>query len=425
MKKRMIGYTSVLLLMLTLSWMTTALAEEGDLFLPLIVRNSSSGTVPTPTPSPTVTPTVTPTPTLPPAIAWPVITLTPLANGFDQPIHVTHAGDGSGRIFVVERAGTIQILENGQKLAAPFLNIIDRVECCASELGLFSMAFPPDFETDAHFYVSYTAKVDDQVTSRISRFGLTADVNVADPGSEQIVLEFEQPENNHNGGQISFGPDGYLYISTGDGGSGGDPWNNGQTLSTLLGKLLRIDVESGDPVTYTIPADNPFVGNSAARGEIWAYGLRNPWRFSFDRQTGDLYIGDVGQGEWEEIDFQPADSPGGENYGWKIMEGPECYNANSCDQSGLVLPVASYGRNLGQSITGGMVYRGSQFPGMGGIYFYADYQTGRIFGLRRVNNEWQTTEFTNSPYNIASFGEDEAGEIYIVDLGGAVYQIRQ
>jgi glucose/arabinose dehydrogenase len=413
MKRRLFAYTTVLLLILTLSWGATALAEEGDLFLPLIVNNSSGGTVPTATP------------TLPPAIAWPVISLTPLATGFDQPIHLTHAGDGSGRIFVVERPGKIQILENGQKLAAPFLDIVERVECCVSELGLFSMAFPPDFETSAHFYVSYTAKADDQVTSRISRFGLGADANVADPGSEQIVLEFEQPENNHNGGQIAFGPDGYLYISTGDGGSGGDPWNNGQTLSTLLGKILRIDVESGAPVTYTIPADNPFVGNSAARPEIWAYGLRNPWRFSFDRQTRDLYIGDVGQGKWEEINFQPASSPGGENYGWVIMEGPECYNASSCDQTGLVLPVAYYGRSLGQSVTGGVVYRGSQFPGMAGIYFYADYQTGRIFGLRQVENEWKTTEFTDTRYNIASFGEDDAGEIYVVDLGGAIYQIRQ
>lgn len=405
MKKQLIGYASVLLLVLTLSWSATALAEEGDLYLPLIFKNSSGGSIPQPTP-------------------WPSLTLEKVVDNLDAPIHLTHAGDGSGRLFVVERAGTIQIVQNGQMLSTPFLDIVDRVECCASELGLFSMAFPPDFETDAHFYVSYTAKVDNQVASRISRFGMTADANVADPASEQIVLEFEQPENNHNGGQISFGPDGYLYIGTGDGGGGGDPWGNGQSLTTLLGKMLRVDVESGDPLTYAIPADNPFVGNVDARPEIWAYGLRNPWRFSFDRQSGDLYIADVGQGKWEEINFQPASSAGGENYGWVIMEGPDCYNAATCDQSGLVRPIHAYGRSEGRSVTGGFVYRGTEIPTLRGVYLYADFLTGRIWGLRRVNGQWQNHEFLDTAHRIASFGEDESGELYVVDLGGAVYQIR-
>jgi glucose/arabinose dehydrogenase len=324
---------------------------------------------------------------------------------------------------VVEREGTIQILQNSQKLAAPFLDITDRVECCTSELGLFSMAFSPDFTDDGEFYVSYTARVDGQVESRISRFHTTEDANIADPDSEQIVVAYDQFAENHNGGQIAFGPDDYLYIATGDGGGSGDPQENGQKLSTLLGKILRIDVTTGSPVTYTIPVDNPFVGSAGTRGEIWDYGLRNPWRFSFDRQTADLYIGDVGQGKWEEVDFEPAGSSGGINYGWNIMEGPDCYNTASCDQSGLALPVAYYGRSLGQSITGGFVYRGSGFPALQGIYFYSDYITGRIWGLRRVGTVWHTHEFVNTPYNVSSFGEDESGELYVVDLGGAIYQI--
>lgn len=397
-------------------WSLTAFAGDDDLFLP-VVRNDSL----TPGSGPTTTATPTTTPSPPPS--WPAIALTPVADDLASPIYVTHAGDGSGRLFVVEREGMIRILQDGQPLDEPFLDIRGRVECCSSELGLFSMAFSPTYAENREFYVSYTAAAQGRIVSRISRFRTTADDNIADPDSEQIVLSYNQVEANHNGGQIAFGPDGFLYISTGDGGGSGDPQENGQDLTTLLGKILRIDVEDDSSSTYTIPADNPFVDHPDAREHIWAYGLRNPWRFSFDRQTGDLYIGDVGQGKWEEIDFQPAGSSGGENYGWNIMEGPECFAAATCQKDGLTLPVAYYGRDLGRSITGGFVYRGQDFPDLEGIYFYADYITGRIWGLRRHGDEWQSHEFLDSPYNVASFGEDEAGELYVVDLSGTLHRI--
>lgn len=426
MNKRTSIFAAFLMLIFMLSWQFTALAQEQIVFLPQIFKNSG-GTIPQPTATATATATATPMATATPTSvpAWPDITLDPVAEGMNQPIHVTNAGDGSNRLFVAQREGRIRIIDgNGQLQTTPFLNIEDRVECCDSELGLFAVAFSPNYTTTQHFYVHYTALINSQAKSRISRFTTTADPNVADPNSEEIVLEFDQPAFNHNGGQIAFGPDGYLYIATGDGGGSGDPQDNGQKLTTLLGKILRIDVETGSPATYTIPANNPFVGTAGARGEIWAYGLRNPWRFSFDRTTGDLYIGDVGQGRLEEISFQPASSTGGENYGWNTMEGSLCFNATTCDQTGLTLPIHTYGRSLGQSVTGGNVYRGSQETTLQGIYFFADYITGRIWGLRNVGGTWEDHEFTNSPYNVASFGEDENGELYIVDLGGGVYKVR-
>jgi len=346
---------------------------------------------------------------------WPQVSLSRVAGGFVLPVHVTHAGDGSDRIFVVEQEGRIRILDDGVVLPTPFLDISAKPACCG-EQGLLSVAFPPGFASKNHFYVDYTRTQDGATV--VARYRVSAgDANAADPASEEVLLTIPQPYSNHNGGQLAFGPDGYLYIGMGDGGSGGDPLNNGQTPGVPLGKLLRIDVESG-AVPYGIPAGNPFLGRTGYREEIWALGLRNPWRFSFDRLTGDLYIADVGQGAVEEVDVQPAGIGGGRNYGWNIMEGGECYNSATCDTTGLTLPVATYDHSQGCSVTGGMVYRGSEFPGLQGIYFYGDYCSGRIWGLRKNGAGWETAvlrEPVNPPMNITTFGEDEAGNVYLVN----------
>jgi glucose/arabinose dehydrogenase len=355
---------------------------------------------------------------------WPQISLLRVAGGFVQPVHVAHAGDGSGRIFVVEQAGRIRILDNGVALPSPFLDVSSRVLCCG-EQGLLSVAFPPGFASKKHFYVNYTRTPDGATVVARHRV-LIGDANAADPASEEVVLTIPQPFANHNGGQLAFGPDGYLYIGMGDGGSGGDPLNNGQTPGTLLGKLLRIDVESG-AVPYGIPPTNPFLGMAGYREEIWALGLRNPWRFSFDRVMGDLYIADVGQGAVEEVDVQQAGSPGGQNYGWNIMEGGGCYNSATCNTAGLTLPIATYDHSQGCSITGGMVYRGSAFPGLQGIYFYGDFCNGRIWGLRKNGAGWETAVLPvpgNPSMNIATFGEDEAGDVYVANYAsGEVLEI--
>ena len=347
--------------------------------------------------------------------SWPQIFLSTAAGGFALPVHVTHAGDGSGRTFVVEQAGRVRILDNGVALPSPFLDVSSRVLCCG-EQGLLSVAFPPGFASKRYFYVNYTRTPDGATV--VARYRVSiGDANAADPASEEVVLTIPQPFANHNGGQLAFGPDGYLYIGMGDGGSGGDPLNNGQSPGTLLGKLLRIDVESG-AVPYGIPPTNPFLGMAGYREEIWALGLRNPWRFSFDRLTEDLYIADVGQGAVEEVDVQPAGSPGGKNYGWNVMEGGGCYASATCDTAGLTLPIATYDHSQGCSITGGMVYRGSEFPGLQGIYFYGDFCNGRIWGLRKNGAGWETTVLRdpdNPPLNITTFGEDEAGNVYVVN----------
>jgi glucose/arabinose dehydrogenase len=379
-------------------------------------------------------------------ISWPSITLVKEAGGLSQPVHIAHAGDGSGRLFVVERNGRIRIIKNGTVLSTPFLDIHEWVGDSGSEQGLLSVAFPPDYASKGYFYVDYTDLSGDTV---VARYRITSDPDVADPDSEEVILTVDQPYTNHNGGQLAFGPnDGYLYISMGDGGSGGDPQNNAQSPASLLGKILRIDVEptqvisanftlylpivfaENNPVShssYDIPASNPYTQTSGYRGEIWALGLRNPWRFAFDRQTGDLYIGDVGQGEREEIDYQPATSTGGENYGWNIMEGSQCYNATSCDTSGLTLPVTEYVTHSDGNcaVTGGMVYRGQDYPGMQGIYFYADYCSGQIWGLQYDGAAWQNSPalFTAN-FRISSFGEDEDGNLYVTDYSnGNIYMI--
>jgi len=337
----------------------------------------------------------------------------------NKPTHIAHAGDGSARLFITEQEGRILIVKDGGLLPAPFLDIRDRVGCCG-ERGLLSVAFPLGFREKRLFYVNYTDRSGDTV---VARYRLMKDTDRADPASEDIVLTVRQPFANHNGGQLAFGPDGYLYIGMGDGGSANDPYGNGQKMSTLLGKLLRIDVESGAR-PYAVPASNPFVGTSGVRPEIWASGLRNPWRFSFDRATGDLYIADVGQNKHEEVNVQAASSKGGENYGWNIMEGTHCFRAKTCEQAGLTLPKAEYGHDQGCSVTGGMVYRGTAFPLLRGVYFYGDYCSGRIWGLRKNDGRWSAVGAADTTIAISTFGENEAGEVYVADYrSGGIFRL--
>lgn len=387
--------------------------------------------------------------------AWPKIDLIQVVSGLASPVDVTHAGDGSGRLFVVERGGRIKTVQGGA-VTGIFLDIHERVRSPenngSSEEGLLSLAFPPGFEAAIeHFYVYYTNLNGD---NQLSRFSLGAGQNQADPASEEIILIFPHPVyTNHNGGQLAFGVDGFLYIGTGDGGSGGDPQGNAQNPGSLLGKLLRIDVDPARPdpasrlnylptvarnypggsVTpplvrcYAIPGDNPFVKIPGYRAEIWALGLRNPWRFSFDRLSGDLWLGDVGQANWEEIDFQLAGSQGGENYGWNVLEGNSCYSDPNCSPASFTAPVWVYPHTNGNcSVTGGMVYRGTAQPALQGIYFYADYCSGVIWGLRQQSGIWENAQLLDTVENISSFGEDEGGELFLAGLNsGIIYRVIQ
>jgi glucose/arabinose dehydrogenase len=328
-----------------------------------------------------------------------------IASGLNRPVDIQSAHDGSGRLFIVEKYGVIRVYQNGQLLDQPFLNIDDRVNDEGNEMGLLGLAFHPNHEQNGYFYVNYTGSGGH---TRISRF--QASGNSADPNSERVLMVVNQPYRNHNGGAVAFGPDGHLYIALGDGGSAGDPQRNGQNPRTLLGAILRIDVDNGDP--YAIPPDNPF-GN-----EVWAYGLRNPWRISFDRLTGDLWIGDVGQNRWEEIDYLPAGSPGGANFGWSIMEGNHPFDGSP--QPGLLLPAAEYGRESGCSVTGGYVYRGAM-PKWNGIYLFGDYCSGNIWGLILLDGKWQARALFEAGLQITSFGQDESGEIYLASDTGSVH----
>ena len=342
-----------------------------------------------------------------------------VAGGFTAPTDIQNAGDGSGRLFIVQQNGMIRVLKNGSVSATPFLDIRGRTTL-DGERGLLGLAFPPGFAQTQRFYVDYTDLSGNTV---IAQYRVTANPDVADASSEIVLLRITQPFSNHNGGQVRFGPDGFLYIAMGDGGSGGDPMGNGQNLGTLLGKLLRIDVESA-PGQVRIPPDNPFVNAPGARAEIWAYGLRNPWRFSFDRASNDLWIGDVGQDTYEEVDLQPASSHGGENYGWNRMEGLHCYSAG-CSSTGLTLPVAEYTHANGAcSITGGFRYRGALSPGLRGTYVYGDYCNGLISGLEQQGGAWKSRPLLASGFGITTFGEDQAGELYVANAkDGAVYRI--
>lgn len=341
-----------------------------------------------------------------------------LSSDLQVPISITAAYDGSGRMFINEKAGRIRILQSGELLSEPFMDLTDRVGSQSSEQGLLGLAFHPRYAENGQFFVHYSDRNGDTV---LSRFQVSAsDPNHGDPASEVILLQQDQPYPNHNGGQLAFGPDGYLYFGLGDGGSAGDPQNNGQSLDTWLGKILRLNVDQGQP--YGVPADNPFV-NGGGRSEIWAYGLRNPWRFSFDMLTGDMYIADVGQNQWEEIDYLPAGSPGGTNFGWRFKEGTHTYEDGASAAALLVDPVYEYDHSLGCSVTGGYVYRGQSLPEWYGIYIFGDYCGGRIWGLMRLNGQWVGQEMFVTGAGLTAFGQDEAGEVYMLDAAGSVLRL--
>ena len=357
----------------------------------------------------------------------PNLVATRLVAGLNSPLDLQSAVGDRARLFVVEQAGRIRIIRNGALVSPPFLDISGRI-ASGGERGLLGLALHPQFTANGRFFVNYTDRSGD---THISEFRAPVPASdSADAASEREVLFVRQPFANHNGGGLAFGPDGFLYIGLGDGGSGGDPMGNAANLGTRLGKMLRIDVNGAAP--FGVPSDNPLVGRSGALSEIWAYGLRNPWRFSFDRGTGDLYIGDVGQGSLEEIDVGLGSRRGGENYGWNTMEGTRCFSpSNGCNSSGLTLPVTEYGRGDGFSVTGGVVYRGCRMPGYAGHYFYADYGTGiiRSFRLdagRAVEARDWTVALSGAARSIrnpSSFGVDADGEIYIVDYDGEVFRI--
>jgi glucose/arabinose dehydrogenase len=350
------------------------------------------------------------------------ITFETVATGVPSVLDIEAPPDGSGRLFFVQQTGQIRVWRPSGLQAAPFLDLSSLVSCCG-ERGLLGLAFHPSYASNGYFYVDYTDRAGNTVVARYHVS--TGNPDLADAASAVVLLTVNQPYANHNGGEVRFGPDGYLYVGLGDGGSAGDPQNRAQDLGTLLGKLLRIDVDHGSP--YAIPPSNPFVATPGARPEIWAYGLRNPWRFSFDRLTGDLFIGDVGQDTWEEIDFQPASSHGGENYGWRLMGGPACYNPSSgCNDGSLVLPILYYSHGAGDcAVTGGFRYRGGRSPALDGHYLYGDYCTGRIWeAWPDGTGGWSSAQAVDTPYAISSFGEDQAGEVYVADLsGGAVYRV--
>ena len=327
---------------------------------------------------------------------------------------------GDSRVFIVQQRGRILIYDGTRVLPTPFLDVSLLVSCC-DERGLLGLAFDPQYASNRFFFIYYT-NTSGNIT--VARYTASADPDRADAGSDVIVLTITHTSaSNHNGGQLQFGPDGYLYLGPGDGGGAGDANNNAQNRGVLLGKLLRIDVST---LPYRIPPSNPFVNTPGARGEIWAYGLRNPWRFSFDRTLGDLFIADVGQNAWEEVDVQPATSIGGENYGWRRLEGTHCFNpTNNCQDPSFVMPILEYSHAGGAcSITGGYRYRGARYPRMQGIYFYGDYCTGTIWGAtQQSNGGWTTQVLLSTRLAISSFGEDANGELYIADLNGTVYQL--
>jgi glucose/arabinose dehydrogenase len=351
----------------------------------------------------------------------PAIGLDTLITGMSHPLFVTAPPGDLSRLFIVERTGQVRIFRNGALLATPFLDITSEVDAGA-EQGVLGMAFPPDYATTRAFVVYY---VDPSLNTVLSRFHVPAGTpDVADPASEDTLLTIAQPVGDHNGGMLAYGQDGYLYLSVGDGGCCGDPDGHGQDRTELLGSILRLNVPATGP--YSIPATNPWATDATIRHELWNYGLRNPWRFSFDRTTGDLYIADVGDDTREEVDIIPRSSTGGENLGWRIMEGSECYAGGPCNQTGLTLPVLDYGHNEGCSIIGGYVYRGAAMPGLRGTYFYSDFCSAWIRTFRGIGGaatEPHEYDFLDTSEFPTSFGEDAAGELYVTTDVGNVYKI--
>ena len=378
------------------------------------------------------------------SVLFPQIEAKLIAQNFDKPVYIKSYPGFNNRLLVAQQDGIIKIIENNIVLKIPFIDISDRTHqplFPGDEMGMLGVAFHPEFNENKYFYINY---VDEDDFTIISRF--TVQNKLGNAESEEILIKLKQPYTNHNGGFIEFGFDGYLYISVGDGGSAGDPENRAQDLSNLFGTILRIDVNND--TEYLIPKDNPFFNDKNRKNEIWHYGLRNVWRFSFDRKTGDMYIGDVGQNNWEEINFQPADSKGGLNFGWNILEGTHCYpNDNQqCSRDNTVLPLfeypndANYFKTLlgwkqsemqGCSVTGGYVYRGNNKPDLYGRYFFGDYCTGKVWSLKNDNGNFDLRDHTKEllksmnkkEFYLSSFGEDEEGELYIINYSGQVYSI--
>lgn len=392
-------------LLLALLWLLAG-CQAGDGVGGLLERGWA--VAPTPFPGPT------------PAGVVNEITLLRVAQGLRRPVALTHAGDE--RFFAAEQAGQVRVIVDGRVLSEPFLDVSDRISTDGSERGLLGLAFHPDYAVNGWFYVVFTDPAGDTVLARYQVD--PANPNQADPASETVILYQEQPYGNHNGGPLLFGPDGYFYVGLGDGGAVGDPFDNAQDPNTLLGAILRLDVDGAFP--YAVPPDNPFVAQANKRGEVWLLGFRNPWHFSFDRLTGDLYVTDVGQDGWEEVNFVPAGAGGGLNYGWPIREGYECYEADTCQAKGLQMPVMAYDHSEGCAIIGGYVYRGTQFPELAGNYFYSDFCRGSIWTLRYTDSgEWVRTAVYETGESVANFAEDPAGELYVVFYRtGEVFQIQ-
>ena len=355
------------------------------------------------------------------------VVLTPVVSGLDAPVFVTSPKDGTGRLFIVEQGGRVRVIKNGILLATPFLDISDKL-ATGGERGLLVLAFHPNYRTNGRFYVYFTRKGDGDIA--INEYHRsTTDPDIATRVNGRRIITIDHPYANHNGGRIAFGPDGYLYVGTGDGGSAGDPGNRAQSLSSLLGKMLRINVNGTVGARqYKNPASNPFVGRYG-RNEIWSRGLRNPWGWSFDRVTGDLWIGDVGQNRYEEIDRSRVSTSStsrgrGVNYGWRVMEGRHCFKPSSgCNKSGKVVPVVEYTHGEGCSVTGGYVYRGTAVPALAGRYLFGDYCSGSIWTIPRTAPTPATkTLLLSTSLNISSFGEDERGELYVLDIAGTLYR---
>jgi len=423
-------FTGTLALILFLA----ACVPDATVPIPTLTSPPATATVIPSTPVPTAT-----TEEQAPTVAPPIETATPrvvalpdpanytwklVVSGLEQPTDITGAQDGSGRLFVIEKPGRIRILIGNQLQPGAFLDITDRVGSNSSEQGLLGLAFHPNFAQNGYFFVNYT---DRGGNTQIARF--TANADLADPRSEKRLLAIPQPFANHNGGAVKFGPDGYLYLGLGDGGSQGDPYDNAQSGNSLLGKILRLDVNQGDP--YAIPPDNPYAGSGEVYQEIWASGLRNPWRISFDPLTGDLWIGDVGQGNWEEINRVPGGAPGGYNFGWNEMEGTHPFEGSQ--QPFFTAPVAEYSHGEGCSVTGGFVYRGAALPEWQGIYFYGDYCSGVVWGLpadgeavQVAGNASAAVPLFQTGFRITTFGVDDFGELYLSDYTtGAVYRLEK
>jgi glucose/arabinose dehydrogenase len=378
----------------------------------------------TPTPAPTVKPTAKP-----PATGPNKLTVERIASGLSSPIGITNARDGSARLFIVQRGGQVRVIDaDGVLSPTPFVDLSGRI-VSGGEQGLLGLAFHPNFAANGRLFVDYTRSDGNGAWEDVvSELNAPGDRSSADPSSERVLLAVPDPYTNHNGGQLAFGPDGYLYVAMGDGGSGGDPHGNGQNRQALLGKILRIDVNGAHAAgkEYAIPNTNPYAPGGVSPGsglpEIWAYGLRNPWRFSFDRANGDLYIGDVGQDTWEEIDRQAAGSRGGLNYGWNAFEGRHCFL--NCAGVSYVPPIAEYSHASGCSVTGGYVYRGTAQPALKGIYLFSDYCAGTLWTFPAGTGNKAAKVVASTGLSVASFGEGEDGEIYLADIGGGrIYRV--